>query len=291
MIELVSDRLCVDIAEPGECRGARFDRTAFVTQVRLIEGGHTFCVREHPSSHVRGGGAGLCNEFGIFQGIGYEETRVGERFPKLGVGLLERRDEAEYDFRADYKATPFEVEVRTDRRSAEFVVHPADCRGYAARLAKTVTLQGSGLSIRYLLENVGSRPIRTHEYTHNFIGIDGHPIGPDYRLAFSFPVAAAQMEPDYTPRVLEFGGRDIRWRHAPEREFYCRLEGFGSGEAVSWEAMHLPSGAGMRETVTRPASMIALWGAPHVVSPEVFVEIDLRPGESMTWTRTYEFFG
>jgi hypothetical protein len=45
----------------------------------------------------------------------------------------------------------------------------------------------------------------------------------------------------------------------------------------------------MRETLDTSACRIALWGMPHVISPEVFKRIDLEPGESDSWSRTYSF--
>jgi hypothetical protein len=36
---------------------------------------------------------------------------------------------------------------------------------------------------------------------------------------------------------------------------------------------------------------VALWGTKHVASPEVYIDIDLEPGQSQTWTRRYEFLG
>ena len=44
--QLANGQLEVDIAEIGRYQGTRFDRTGFITQVKLTESGHTFCVHE-----------------------------------------------------------------------------------------------------------------------------------------------------------------------------------------------------------------------------------------------------
>src|SRR5688572_25534831 len=87
-LHLISDRLRVDIATPGSSTyaGSRFDWTGLITQVTL-DGRHTFCGQE-ATDGTGTGGIGLCNEFGIFEPVGYDDARVGDQFPKLGIGLL-----------------------------------------------------------------------------------------------------------------------------------------------------------------------------------------------------------
>jgi hypothetical protein len=314
---LRSDRLTVEIAWPGTAyAGTRFDWTGFITQVTL-DGEHTFCVPESLQPGQGSGGIGLCNEFGIERPIGYDDAQVGEPFPKLGIGLLTRADKGRYNFFRPYEiAQPFPIDVQAVAGAVTFVVEPVDCRGYAARLEKTVSVQGHTLTIAYRLENVGSRPIVTHEYCHNFCGIDSHPLGPDYRLRVPYEIAFEDMSERMTmmlPRVLRLLPRAIQVRlvrarlkrmgsivategqelwlsSTPERPFYRRLIGFAESESAQWELVHVPSGVGVREFDDFLPSRVALWGTAHVISAEVFVDIDLPPGETLAWTRRYEFF-
>jgi hypothetical protein len=316
-ILLRSDRILVEIARPGTVyTGTRFDWTGFITQVTL-DREHTFCVPESLQPGQGTGGIGLCNEFGIERPIGYDDAQPGEAFPKLGIGLLTRPDEGQYNFfRTHEIAQPFPIDVQVVPDAATFVVAPLECRGYAARLTKAVSVEGSALTIAYQLENVGSRRLSTHEYCHNFCGIDGHPLGPEYRLRIPYEIAfedvSAQMVgrlPRWMrllPRPLQIGlvrrllnrmgsilateGGELWCRSTPERQFYRRLVGFAKSESVQWELVHTPSGLGMREYDDFAPSRVALWGASHVISAEVFVDIELPPGETMAWTRRYEFF-
>jgi hypothetical protein len=84
-------------------------------------------------------------------------------------------------------------------------------------------------------------------------------------------------------------GSEIWPRQTPERPFYCRLAGFHQTERPQWELVHLPSGVRVCEYDDFAPSRVAVWGTRHVISAEVFVEIDLEPGETQTWSRRYVF--
>lgn len=315
-IFLRSDRLTVEIAPPGTVyRDTRFDWTAFIVQVTL-DGEHTFCVPESLQPGQGTGGIGLCNEFGIERPIGYDDAQPGEPFPKLGIGLLTRPDGRPYNFFRSYEiAHPFPIDVQAAADTVTFVVEPVDCRGYAASLVKTVSVRGCALKIAYRLENVGSRPIVTHEYCHNFCGIDNHPLGPDYRLRVPYEIAFEDVSARMTgrlpgplrllPRAIQRGlvqmmlgwmesilvteGQALWCRSTPRRPFYRRLVGFSRTESAQWELIHTPSGVGIREHDDFTPSQVAVWGTTHVISIEVFLDVNVQPGETLDWARTYEF--
>jgi hypothetical protein len=286
---LENDVLAVELADPEECGGVRFDRTGFITQVRLKRGGHTFCTRERPEPGAGTGGAGICGEFGLFTPVGYDSAAVGQRFPKLGVGLLTRLDGSDYDFRAAYPADLFAIRTEIGERHARYAVEPKACRGYAAKLEKRIRIDGASLIIDYALHNVGTEPIVTEEYTHNFLAVDGLGPGPAYRLAFAMPVRLDAMEPAYTPRIVDVTERELRFRREPEQDIYCAFE-VPPAAAAGWELVHEPTGVGLREICRFEAARLAVWGAPHVLSPEVFIALWVMPGERKTWRRVYEFF-
>ncbi|MEK5163081.1 hypothetical protein NYE69_12180 [Paenibacillus sp. FSL R5-0527] len=287
--QLKNELLAVDIADPGEYRGTRFDWSGFITGVRFAS--HTFCV---PESLVPGqgtGGIGLCSEFGIAQTIGYDEAESGGKFPKLGVGLLTRPDEAPYQFFRDYEAEPFSIMTEQQgTQSVTFTVLPKECNGYAVQLVKTVSIDHDRLIVSVEMDNVGTRPVHTDEYCHNFFGIDGEPIGPDYVLRFPFAPSPWSDDPG-TLNGLAFSGNEVTWERQPEKDFYFRLPGVdGAEQPWLWELVHRPSGLGVRERSKLRVAAAAVWGKGHVVSPEMFVEVKLAPGERQTWTRVYEFF-
>lgn len=287
MIRLANERLTVEIAEPGTAyAGPRYDWCGFITGVTLDES-HTFCAPESLEAGVGSGGVGLCNEFGIFDPIGYYDALPGEQFPKLGVGLLTKIDNERYNFGADYPFTPFPVQTRVSPDSVEFITHPLPCRGYAARLIKRISLDGNYLSIAYELSNTGEKPLHTNEYNHNFVTLNGHVPGPDYSLRLAEGIHLRDV-----PLPLQLAEDEVQWTHevASPLLVLSTLDGRMDSTGVLWELRHRPSGAGMSERLDSPIVRMALWCAPHLVSPEIFVDINIAPGETRRWTRRYEFF-
>lgn len=290
--QLRNEQLVVNIAKLGEpYRGSRFEWAGFITGIKLLRGNHTFCVEESRTPGEGTGGQGLCSEFGITKPVGYDEAKAGDLFPKLGIGLLTRPDEAEYQFFREYQIDPFEVEVRqvTDQ-AIEFVSLPRECLGYAAKIVKTISIEDNQLKIEYTLHNTGEKPIRTEEYCHNFLGIDNHPVGPDYSLKLPIQFKPWSDEAE-TMEDLVFTSSDVTWKRQPAQPFYFRLPGFDGSECPwLWEMLHRPSGVGIRELSKFSVASAAVWGIGHVISPEMFIEVNVEPGLTKTWSRVYEFF-
>jgi hypothetical protein len=290
---LQNERLTVEVAHPGGAySGTRFDWSAFITQITL-DGKHTFCMPESLIPGQGSGGIGLCNEFGIDAPIGYAEAQPGDCFPKLGVGLLRRPVSDEYNFGLLHEfAEHFAISAQFDSGGLHFSVQSLDCRGYAAILHKTLTLNANKLCIAYELQNVGSLPIRTNEYCHNFVGFDQKPIGPDYQLRFPYSLTLEQMGVDFMEHMqpmLNIHDNTINPQPLPNSAFYCRPLGYAHTDLPQWELEHKPSGITMREYDDFTPCRVAVWGTPHVISAEVFVQIDIAPGQTQKWTRIYEF--
>ena len=288
-IRLCNPRLAVEINPPGVgYQGPRFDWSGFITQVTL-DGAHTFCVPESLQSGKGSGGIGLCNEFGIDQAIGYDEAGPGELFPKLGIGLLSRPDQRPYDFFFPYEiARPFPVVMEIGVDWARFTVEPLECCGYAARLVKTVSLQASSLEIAYRLENVGRKPLQTNEYVHNFNGIDRQVIRPEYRLRFPYRVEIENGSARGLD-VVNYQGEEVCFTGTPSQPFYFRTLGFSLSVRPQWELTLQSSGVGLCEIDDFPPVRVGVWGMAHVISTEVFVEVNVRPGETQQWKRQYKF--
>ena len=290
-ISLRSQRLEVEISAPGAAyHGSRFDWSAFITQVTL-DGKHTYCVPESYQPGEGTGGIGLCNEFGIDQPIGYDEVEPGDLFPKLGVGLLRRHDRSTYNFFYPYEIVQrFPVVVESGPDWARFTVEPLDCRGYAARLVKTVRLQNNSLEIAYELENVGQKALLTNEYVHNFNAIDCQLLSPDYRLRFPYRVEI-EKENARGMEVVDLQGEEMCISRTPTQAFYFRTQGFSQGAAPQWELTLPGSGVGLCEIDDFAPLRVGVWGTSHVISVEIFNEVSVQPGQVQKWTRRYEFIG
>ncbi|MFP4979009.1 hypothetical protein ACE6ED_26660 [Paenibacillus sp. CN-4] len=282
--------LTVEINDEEAAKGTRFDRTGFITQVTLHPGNHTFCVPESYTEGEGTGGSGLCNEFGISRTIGYDEAAPGEWFPKLGVGLLQRKGEEPYFFADRYPEQPFQVRVNVTAEEVNYEAEPADCRGYSARLQKTIRLLENRLIINYTLTNTGVKPIETEEYVHNFVGINGAKVGKTYELMFPGPAEVSAPESAYTEQLLQAEDNRISWTAEPDRQFYCLLKGCDAeAQAYRWKLVHKPTGASVSESGSFPVAKAALWGDRHVISPEIFIQLSVQPGENASWWREYCF--
>ncbi|MNB71132.1 hypothetical protein D3C75_176910 [compost metagenome] len=280
-----------EVKMPEEAAGSRFDRTGWIACVRLKgRRRHEFGVPESFAPGRGTGGSGLCAEFGISGPNGYDDAGVGEGFPKIGVGLLTRQGVRDYSFFEDYPVVPYQVVTETGIDRIKFTVLPADCRGYAFRLTKSITLRDARIHIEYMLENTGSRTLESDEYVHNFLAVNRQPAGPGYVLRFPVPVVFSEVESDYTTELLSAAGNEVLWNAVPEREFYARLPGWPASMPWNWELIHLPSGAGVRESGDFAVAACALWGKRHVISPEIFISLHIPPGQTGRWSRTYEFF-
>ena len=281
-MELASSRLSVLWDEPGTGHdGPRFDRTGFITQVTL-DGATSFCVPESPGDPLSGG-AGLSNEFGIMEPVGFDDCPPGDFFPKIGVGALRRPDDGDYAFYRPYEVRPsaFRWE-RLGDGAAEVMAEPVPVRGYAVRLSKRIAAEDNRLVIGYRLENVGEKPVATREYAHNFLMVD-HGEARDYALKAPFRIDAWTW-PDH----IAAGGDTALWVRPPDEAMYMPLEPLRPG-ARSFTLTHLPTGASVTETDSRDWAKLTVWGTRRVISAEAFLDIAVAPGETQAWTRTYVF--
>ncbi|MBM7540755.1 hypothetical protein [Amphibacillus cookii] len=285
MYVLENNRLKVEIAEPGGVySGSRFDWTGLITQVTLDKT-VTYCVPERLEAGVGTGGIGLSNEFGIDAPIGYDAVRTGEQFPKIGVGLLTKAEETAYDFFYDYNVAPADVKVNNKDQTATFTTTAESPSGYGYHLVKEIALDNNHLVISYILTNTGKIAFKTNEYSHNFLGINSHTIDEEYKL-----ILPNMRGLDVKIGNIKVSNKQLTWPVVPDGDFYAHIDMDENRVGYNWDLYHKTARAGVREqSVFKPAKM-ALWGRDHVISPEVFIDITLAPGEIKNWQRCYQFY-
>ncbi|MBN1599274.1 MAG: hypothetical protein JW894_13350 [Bacteroidales bacterium] len=280
------------IDEPGENYiSSRFDWTGKITSI-ILNGNHEFLTVEKPvQMDVSLFGRGLYNEFGISTPVGYDDCKPGEWFPKLGVGLLKKPDEKPFNFYQPYEINPFIIEITSNDNNIEYLIHPKDCRGYAASFRKNISLDENRIYIDYQLENVGSKSILTEEYIHNFIGINNEYIGPDYKLEFPFILDTSVFDEFVNPEgILELTDNTVNFVKKTEDQFYIGNAVVNNVNSGSWKIINGKHKVCICETVNFIPSSVSIWGWKHVISPEIFYRIDLNPGESANWQRKYELY-
>lgn len=289
-ITLRSDRLTVEIAEPGVFPNTttRFDRAGFITEVTL-DGRDTFCQSEPETlSHVCSGGRGLCSEF--LMEAPSVEAKIGEQFPKLGIGLLTRHGEEPYVFFHRYDCMPFPV--RVSQKSAdcvEFVTEPVNCMGYGARQRRAVSVRGNTLTMAITVENCGEKTLEFSEYCHNFLSLEHRNIGPDYVLKMPLcsqigkePVMGCALE------GREDGFGFSGFSHHASMMTFPQEEILGQAP-FCWELSHRESPLTVTEEISVKPCRGVIWAVDQIISPEIMCGFSILPGKSETWTRTWTF--
>ncbi len=256
-----------------------------------MNGEHTFCTSENLDKNlINSGGRGFYNEFGIESAIGFESSKPGESFHKIGVGLL-KKDNDPYIFLKKYDFQPAKIETEFFSEKVIFTISSEEINGYAYKLCKSVILDNASFYIEYVLENTGTKAFSTSEYVHNFVSMNNEKIDSAYILKFPFRIEPSGFNESVNPmQKVSFIKNAVNWKSEVEEPFFFSPLNAEESDRCSWELVHENEKIGLRETCNGRVNKVNLWGTSHVVSPEVFHPIHLRPGEKDNWKRKFDFF-
>lgn len=266
---------------------SRFDWTGKIRSVKYkgkeitgIE--RTDNVNEH---HI---GKGFYNEFGIDSPIGFEEAKIGDWFHKIGVGLL-KKESHQYDFCKLHEILPATFSTKIYDNKVVLICKSALKNGYAYELVKEILIVDNKFLINYKLQNTGDKIFMTNEYVHNFMAIDNEVMGENYEVTFSFDLQPTLFEESVNPEnTVVIGMNSATFKSTPHDPFFfSNLTGNAMVNA-SWELKNKSKKIKVGETVNFLTDKVNLWGWTHVISPEIFIKINLNPGESVEWLRTFE---
>ena len=177
----------------GYYRAARFDWSGIVACASL--NGHTFFGewfhRYDPMTNDAV--TGPSEEFR--EPLGYDDAKPGDAFVKVGDGVLKRIDDRPYQI-----GTPFPYldhgkwTVKVRKNSVTFRQQLHSSLGYDYIYEKVVSLdkKANVLHLSHSLKNIGSKPIDTTVYAHDFFMLDNKTTGPGD--AGSFPVCSGAIE-------------------------------------------------------------------------------------------------
>jgi len=268
---------------------SRFDWTGKIVSVKYKDIYISGREKRNEEDETKSG-KGFYNEFGIDAAIGFDETNEGEWFHKIGVGLL-KKEGGDYLFSRDYKIQPAEFNVVSNPDKISISCKSPHVNGYSYELRKEIVLTESGFVINYYLKNTGEKTIITTEYDHNFIAINNELVSGDYLLKFPFNLRSENFEATVNPEgKVEIGKKEISFNGTPDEQFFfSNISGNESVEA-SWELVNTRSKIGIRETGSFKTNKVNVWGWTHVISPELFFDINIKPGEETEWSRTYNIF-
>ena len=206
------------------------------------------------------------------------------------VGLL-KKDDNNYLFSKNYEVDPADFKVVCEPNKVLIVCKSKDVNGYSYVLKKEIELQESSFMVKYDLQNTGVKDIVTDEYAHNFIAINKDLIGSDYVLKFPFLLKSQFFGEAVNPdQKVDVGQNEIKFNGSPEEQFFfSNLSGNEDVDAI-WDLINIKNKIGISESGNFKTNKINLWGWRHVISPELFFNVSVKPGQSTRWSRTYKAY-
>lgn len=271
-------------------KSSRFDWTGKITKVKFQD--ISLSTTEKRSSKNEDQlGKGFYNEFGFETPVGFEEIEIGEWFHKIGVGLIKKESE-KYVINQKYELKPAEFKILSKSNNKLIMrCTSASVNGYSYVLTKEIKTHASGFTVIYNLENTGEKDITTDEYVHNFAAINSNSIGSNYQLKFPFQIKPSLFIETVNPeQKVEIKLREIHFNGSPDEQFFfSNLSGYENVEAA-WELTNHKSKITIKETGDFQTNKVNIWGWKHVICPELFYEISIKPGEFSKWSRNYDMY-
>ncbi len=268
---------------------SRFDWTGKIVDVKF-QNIQLSSVERIDCQNANCFGKGFYNEFGIDTALGFDETDKGGWFHKIGVGLL-KKDEPQYLFSKTYEIKPAEFKIISEANRILISCKSKAINGYSYFLRKEIELYESSFTIKYYLQNTGKKDIITNEYVHNFTAINNDLIGSNYTLNFPFQLKPKLFEETVNPELkVDIGQNEIKFNGTPKDPFFFSNLTGGENVDAEWELINLESKIGIRETGSFQTNKVNLWGWKHVISPELFFHIFIKPGQSTEWSRNYDVY-
>jgi hypothetical protein len=228
------------------------------------------------------------------KGLGYDQASAGGTFLKIGVGVLRKPDDKNYD---PYRLYPFQDGGRwTVTRKPdviEFKHELADpSTGYAYEYRKTVSVAGSApqLVLDHVLRNTGKRAIQTSVYNHNFLYLDRQAPGPEVTLTFPFRISTSPPVAG-SLAVIQENCIGFSKTLTGQDRVYLDIRGFGADpKDYDIRIENRKVGAGVRITGDRPLARAALWAIRAPLSIEPFIDMNIEPGAEFSWRIKYDYY-
>lgn len=296
-MKLENSRLQVIFADPEQLKTQRFDHTAMVSQV-VLDGKYTFCTPEQvlPARRTTFG-FGLSGEF-VLTGAA-EAAEGGEWFCKPGVGLMmQLSDNMPYDMWKQYELQPFPVTAETAAEQIIFRQKAIPRGGYAVDIEKAFSLRDNRLVLDISVRNTGDLAITLQEYQHNFVCLEGMPVGEGHVLDLPCDCLLSEVEHQTLrqgdeitlPSAVRVEGASVIWEQDMNGKIlYHRSEAVDPAGPHRWTLRHLRSDVSVSEEVGFCPSRVDIWSVEHCVCPEFYHTVHLAPGESAHWCRTWSF--
>jgi len=227
-----------------------------------------------------------------FAAVGFEQAGMGGRFLKPGIGIFKRDNDNVLKFPTLPALNEGKRTFKSTKNSARFTHDLDDPQsGLSYSYVKTVTLVigKPQMTIAHVLKNTGKKDIVTTVYCHNFLTLSP---GSEH-IVITAPFIWSAEKP-LQPELVKLDGKTIRYiAPIPKGVTTISLMN-GFGDKVSdydFTVTNTKTGFGQRIRADQPIVKINMWSISPTYSLEPYIAIALKPGESKSWTYTYDFFG
>ena len=284
---LITANLHLPDIENGYYRGSRFDWSGVITELKYE--GHDYFGQWFRNYNPKINDA-ICGPVEEFMPVGYDEASVGGEFLRIGIGGLRKPEEKEFQRFGYYDfSNPGKWDIKKANDNVVFTHQIADVAGYGYDYQKTVRLVTGKpqMELVHTLKNTGKKTIETEVYNHNFFMIDQQQIDSGVVVIFPFPLNLTNTNP-----AVKIEGRQIEYISNPRRSIqFDDIEGHSNSiKDYDFRIENRISGAGVRITCDRPLHRLIYWSSTTTQCPEPYLNINIKPGESFTWTITYDFY-
>jgi len=279
-------------ATNGYYRSSRFDWAGVIGCVSYK--GHTYFGEWFPryDPTINDAITGPVEEFRTPDSeLGYNDAAPGGHFVKIGVGVLRRLDDSPYKFGVVYPIVDAgKRTTRIRKRSVTFTQVLRSDLSYSYIYEKTVKLDkhGAVLTLEHSLKNLGSKPIETNVYDHDFFMLDKKPTGPGMVARLGFPPT-----PDKPfPPAATIEGNEIVFHDTPSRGNSPQgyLTGYtGKSGEYNISVEDRTSHVGVEQTSASPIARFYFWSTATTICPEVYIHISVPPGKMQSWAIQYRF--
>ena len=287
---LIDAKLYLPDPVNGYYRGARFDWSGVIYELKYKRHHYFGKWFEHyePTLHDA-----IMGPVDSFNPIGYDEAKTGESFLRIGVGTLEKPEEARYIFSTPYKILNSGTWKVNKKSSGITFTHELKSEKYQYVYTKTVTLTKGKpeLVLEHTLKNTGTTTLETDVYNHNFFVMDQQPTGPDFMVKFPF---VPQGEFRGNPEKGAIAGKNIIYKDVISKgEYFAVSPLIGYGTAAKDNDIrveNIKTGTGVRIIGDKPIVKVVYWSAAATLCPEPYIKLKVDPGKKMTWSIRYEFY-
>lgn len=289
---LIKAKVFLPDSEHGFYKGARFDWAGVIPQLEFK--GHSFFGKWFVWPQDSTKQNTIMGPVEAFDPLGYQETKTGGHFVKIGIGILENKDDTKYYFGYPYKIVDTgQWTIKHNENRVEFK-HRLTNGPYPYSYTKSIEfLEGvATMRISHTLKNSGSQIIDTKVFNHNYFVIDDNNVDAGYKIKFPFKIVANDPSLGSFAKIENNQIRFISGLGENEHVFIRSVEGYNDTDSQDFNITYESSNAGVGINITgdRPLSRLVFWAATKTACPELYVDIKVAPGESFSWTLTYIFY-